>query len=463
MATSRPGARREHGERRLPEDSRRQTGHSRHRSAQPVTDLAPIEEPPAGARPDLAPSTILRREVLTKHTSTGTGIRKALLWKTNKEEVDLLYPKYVVFFADYAPGRQEPLQTDLRVRKVEELLNARVDAWPRRTTGRAAATRMLPVGASRCAEAPGHLSLARVSPALPLPASSVSTSRCPFARTPSVNLAVAVRRIKALASAGTLSIEEDEKGRPIHFELALRQDALVEHVRRIENLHRVISRWRGAEVAVNDDPLDLHDVQGVFNQIGEIAACWRRQCQGVSGSPNPCRAAFVLGCRQIRLDPASGFPGLAREHPAWYAVGAFDGKRVALDKPEILGQIDAPANRPLAICPFYRRQEVEARIENLPNHLDSVADPTRWATGYSLEGSKSLWVFPKKIGHLPFGVTLTPGRDPIRSALESAMRVVGVTASPAPALPLGTASRDSGVPGSANLPIGSADRSQCSL
>jgi AAA+ superfamily predicted ATPase len=418
-----------------------------------VSDLTPIAESSVRAPMELAPSTILRREVVTKHLSTGTGVRKALLWKTNKEQADPFFPRYVAFFTDYAPSRREPLQTDLRVGASADLLDARIEAWLAENRSRGWAT---PEAASGSEPRSGLAS----GPSLP---GSCFLGSCPtgsfrldltisFARTPSVNLAVAVRRIKALASAGRLSIEEDDKGRPTHFELALRQDALVEHIRRIENLHRVISRWRSAEVAVNGDPLDLHGVQGVFNQIGEIAACWRRQCQGAPTSSNPCRAGFVLGCRQIRFSPASGFPGLAREHPAWYAVGAFDGKRVALDKSEMSDQLSAPLNRPLAVCPFYQQQQVEARIGSLPDHLDADADPTRWATGCSLDGSKPLWVFPKKIAHLPFGVTLEPGRDPIRSALESAVRVMNATGSPASALPMGVPSQAPGLSGTTALP-----------
>jgi hypothetical protein len=67
------------------------------------------------SRSSLPQSELLRREVYGKDAKTGMSIRKLVVWKTNKESVDAAYAPYVVHFADYSPGRKEPLKRTVRL------------------------------------------------------------------------------------------------------------------------------------------------------------------------------------------------------------------------------------------------------------------------------------------------------------------------------------------------------------
>ncbi|MBM4038168.1 MAG: AAA family ATPase [Planctomycetes bacterium] len=361
-----------------------------------VTDLVMVEDAGVAQAMELPRSQVLRREVFAKREKGALCVRKAVVWKTNKETLDPLYPAYVAFFTDFAPGRQQPLRMDLRVASTVERIHALADAWIKEHVGQGWVTRTTMADAS------------------PLPASCHKDDgfrlnlTVSFARTSSVNFHVAVRRMKALGDAGSLTVESDEKGRPRHYSLAVRQEALVESVRRIESLHRVISRWSGAEISVNGEPLALHDVQGVLNAIADVASCWRQQKKQAAGGANPCRACFTLGCQQLRFAPSQGFPGIPRDHPAWYAVGSFDGKAVTLDKPALLAQLDTRLNESLVICPFFDRKQTAQRIHELPDTLDPAADPARWALGHAIDTRKPAWVFPKAARRLPYDMSLQP-------------------------------------------------------
>jgi len=390
-----------------------------------VTDLVAFEDAGFAQATELPRSQVIRREVFTKRERGALSVRKAVLWKTNKEEADPLYPPFVAFFTDFAPGRQQPLRTDLRVASTVERIHALADAWIKQHVSQ------------------GWVCRTAMTDSSPLPASCHGIDgfrldlTASFARTSSVNFHVAVRRMKALADAGRLTVESDEKGRPRHYSLAIRQEALVENVRRIESLHRVISRWSGAEVSVNGEPLAFHDVQGVLNAIADVASCWRQQRKQTTDGANPCRACFALGCQQLRFAASAGFPGIPRDHPAWYAAGSFDGKAVTLDKPALLAQLDTRLNESLVICPFFDREHTEQRIHELPDALDPAADPARWALGYAIDTRKPAWVFPKAARRLPYDVTFQPEagslfRRPATAGHTLAMN--GQGASPLPAL-----------------------------
>jgi hypothetical protein len=211
-----------------------------------VTDLVPIETPDITGSIQLPCSTVLWREVFSKVVSGQLCVRKLAAWKTNKDEIDPLYPAYVVFFTDFVPGRNDPLKTDVRVASGLDKINALADAWLGKN---------IKAGWKRYGESHEE----ERSPLLSLPP-SCSTGQnfrldleISFARTSSINFLVAVRRIKALTKAGTLKVEEDGKERPCHYTITFDQKKLVENVRRIENLYRVIYRWKGAEFLVNDD------------------------------------------------------------------------------------------------------------------------------------------------------------------------------------------------------------------
>ncbi|MEZ4385650.1 MAG: hypothetical protein R3A79_30305 [Nannocystaceae bacterium] len=63
----------------------------------------------------LPASEIIRREVYAKAVKGVDGVRKLVVWKTNKEGVDSSYPPYVVHFTDYSPGRKDPLKREVRL------------------------------------------------------------------------------------------------------------------------------------------------------------------------------------------------------------------------------------------------------------------------------------------------------------------------------------------------------------
>lgn len=64
-------------------------------------------------------SSVLRREVYTKASKGKMMVRKLVLWKSNKEEVDAAYSPYVVHFTDYSPGRKDPLKREVRLAGTE--------------------------------------------------------------------------------------------------------------------------------------------------------------------------------------------------------------------------------------------------------------------------------------------------------------------------------------------------------
>ena len=76
-----------------------------------VEDVAPRVD---SSVTDLPESTIVRRQVWTKGTGDKVDVRKLVVWKTNKEQVDLTYPAYVVHWTDFSKGRKSPLDREVR-------------------------------------------------------------------------------------------------------------------------------------------------------------------------------------------------------------------------------------------------------------------------------------------------------------------------------------------------------------
>jgi hypothetical protein len=64
---------------------------------------------------ELPKSEILRRDVWTKETKGVVALRKLIVWKTNKEKSNSLYPAYVVHWTDYSPGRGSPLDREVKL------------------------------------------------------------------------------------------------------------------------------------------------------------------------------------------------------------------------------------------------------------------------------------------------------------------------------------------------------------
>ena len=165
--------------------------------------------------------------------------------------------------------------------------------------------------------------------------------------------------------------------------------------------------------------LGLHDAQSVINTISDISACWRRQKRSCEHNGKTCLKQYTVGCSQLYFKPSAGFPGLALEHPAWYAVGSFDGKVVTLNKEELLDQLNKESNESLSLCPFFDRDQIVQRIKNLPQQLDPKSKSSRWAVGYSFDSKKPVWVFPRNIRNLPFDVTLNKKSGPLNRSTNS--------------------------------------------
>jgi ATP-dependent DNA ligase len=93
--------------------------------------LERVEVPDLDARAEavaLPPSTVLRREVWTKTTKGLISVRKLLLWRTNKDRQDPLYPPFVVHWTDYSPGRKDPLKREVKLAPTLEEANRLADA-----------------------------------------------------------------------------------------------------------------------------------------------------------------------------------------------------------------------------------------------------------------------------------------------------------------------------------------------
>ena len=65
-------------------------------------------------------SEIVRREVYSKTIKEITSVRKLVILKTNKEELNSDYPAYVVHWTDFSPDRKDPLKREVRLASVKE-------------------------------------------------------------------------------------------------------------------------------------------------------------------------------------------------------------------------------------------------------------------------------------------------------------------------------------------------------
>jgi len=48
------------------------------------------------------------------------SVRKLVIWKTNKEELDSNYSAYVIHWTDFSPDRKDPLKREVRLASVKE-------------------------------------------------------------------------------------------------------------------------------------------------------------------------------------------------------------------------------------------------------------------------------------------------------------------------------------------------------
>ena len=374
-----------------------------------VSDLVPIREA-ATIPADLPPSELVRREVFRKPTPVGPAVRKLVGWKTNKHQIDPAYPAYVIHFTDYSPGRKEPLKTDVCVASSSESLHTFADDWLANKIKR------------------GWEPVARLSAPLAAPADrepdsesasdtdeSFATSRpsgcslsIAFARSSSPTFPIIRRRLDALARLGRLDVTSDDKGREAWFELTI-ESAFVENARRIANLLNIVGAWKSTEISLDGELLHKHELQDLMNGLDDVRRCWLRHRKQ---SPGSCRTACAVGCEALNIWPSYEFLSYSgNADPPWYAVGAFDGKQVAVDKEMLQRQLQTPRNAEIRLCPHFDIEVVAAKIAALPDTL--MPDDHKWITVYHFKDGKPAWVWPKD-AVLPSGLRDTK-ENPWRS------------------------------------------------
>jgi hypothetical protein len=90
-----------------------------------VEDFLPVLEIDLSELPKYE---IIERRVWTKTSAEKTDVRKLVVWKTNKESVDPLFPAYVVHWTDYSKGRKSPLDREVKPAASEKLALAIADS-----------------------------------------------------------------------------------------------------------------------------------------------------------------------------------------------------------------------------------------------------------------------------------------------------------------------------------------------
>jgi len=357
-----------------------------------VSDLVPVRETTGPTLADLPASELVRREVYTKPTAAGPAVRKLVAWKTNKERADPAYPAYVVFFTDYSPGRRDPLKTEVQVAASLESLHASADDWLARKIRRGWEQRSAKCECGMPNETTTQTTRDEAPEVQAIRQSTIENRKLAiaFARSTSPTFPIVRRRLDALAKLGSLDITNDEKGREAWFELTM-GSALVESSRRIANLLNIVRAWKSTEVSLDGELLGKHDLDGLMDRLETVRRCWLRHKKH---SPQSCRAACAVGCKALHIWPSYEFLSYSgNADPPWYAVGAFDGKQVAVNKEAIRRQLEAPRNAEVRLCPHFELAGVEAKIAALPDTL--AADGRKWVRVYHCKDGKAVWIWPK--------------------------------------------------------------------
>lgn len=76
--------------------------------------IAEFAEVPSGAGAALPESEVLRRQVWTKTSADKVDVRKLVVFKTNKEQADPLFPAFVVHWTDFSSTRKAPLAREVK-------------------------------------------------------------------------------------------------------------------------------------------------------------------------------------------------------------------------------------------------------------------------------------------------------------------------------------------------------------
>ncbi len=345
-----------------------------------VTDIVPVAAVNHDVA-DLPRSEIIRREVYTKSVRDyGVAVRKLIVWKTNKEDVDHRYPAYAAMFSDYSPARQEPIRTELRVASCVERIMVIAENWLAENIRRG----------WDCVAKAGDVDMTKPEEDATTSVAGSHTLTVSFARSTSPTFPIVRRRLDALAGLGDLNITTGESGKEVWFELSI-LGGLVENYRRITNLLVLVRRWKSIEVALDGETLDKYAVDDVLNRIEEIRQCWsRRRATGQAG----CRRDCAIGCRALRIAPSQRFlDGAFITEPPWHTVGKFEGGRVMVDKAGLVAQVGRRRNKLLDCCPCFDRDAVLSAIQELPDTL-SPDDPG-YQLLYKRDDGLAAWVWPE--------------------------------------------------------------------
>jgi hypothetical protein len=76
--------------------------------------IAEYAEPPTESGIALPQAEVVRRQVWKKGSADKTDVRKLVVFKTNKEQLDSLYPAYVVHWTDFSSTRKAPLAREVK-------------------------------------------------------------------------------------------------------------------------------------------------------------------------------------------------------------------------------------------------------------------------------------------------------------------------------------------------------------
>jgi len=366
-----------------------------------ISDLVPLPAPTVDVA-DLPKSEIIRREVYTKRVRDyGVAIRKFVVWRTNKENLDPRYPAYAAMFTDYSPARQEPISTELRVAASIERIIAVVENWLAENVRRG----------WDCVSKAGDVDMAKPQEEVITPVVASHTLTISFAKSTSPTFPIVRRRLDALSELGNLNVTSDDSGREVWFELSVR-GGLVENYRRITNLLSLVRRWKSTEISLDGETLDKYAFDDVLNRIEEIRGCWnRRKATGPAG----CRRDCALGCKSLRITPSQRFlDGAFITEPRWYTVGKFEGGKVIVDKAGLVAQVDRRRNKLLDCCPCFDMDTVLSAIHELSDTL-SPDDPG-YQLVYKRDDGLAAWVWPE---HVPMPPRLGLRGAPVRDANTS--------------------------------------------
>lgn len=92
--------------------------------------IGEFAEEPAEAGSALPQSEVVRRQVWKKGSADKTDVRKLVVFKTNKEQVDSLYPAFVVHWTDFSSSRKAPLAREVKtapdLKTAEEIAEAMI-------------------------------------------------------------------------------------------------------------------------------------------------------------------------------------------------------------------------------------------------------------------------------------------------------------------------------------------------